>query len=292
LFAIAELKDSSIRSTCKERIEAVEHWLRRLIDDQLAKAYGDYFTFTDPDGNRLLRKALVEKIEARCGLEPARYPRKVDAILLEDSIDIICKEQLFGIHFKDALAGAFPDGRVEARTFMARLLAPRNSLAHANPISIRQAEQVICYSNDIIDSLKKFYTAQGMNEDFNVPLILRVSDSFGNSSSRNQLSRGNGGILMNYRDRKECFLRPGDVLAIEVEVDPSFEPSEYTIKWSSAKGMSPIPDGLKAVIPITNRQVGEEIDVQCRVISNRDWHRMNGIDDLLIVWFKVLPPLS
>lgn len=294
MIDMSDQKDSDIRSTCKERIEALEHWLRRLIDDLLTKAHGDFFNHVDASGNRLIRKRLVDQIDGRRIAEPGRYPRKIDAVLLEDAIDIICNEQMFKSHFGRPLSLAFPDGHVEARTFMVRLLSPRNHLSHANAISIRQAEQVICYSNDIIESIKQFYSDQGMQQDFNVPLILKVTDSFGNTYTRSQFSPGHdGGITMQFVERKEFFLRPGDTLSIEIEVDPTFDPTDYQITWSSAKGVDPLPNGSKVVVPITNRQVGQMFDLQCRVTTNRDWHRMNmGADDFLFLTYKVLPPLA
>ena len=289
---ISTLRDSDIRSVCKERIESLEYWLRRLIDDLLTQAYGDFFNHLDGAGNLLIRKKLREQVEGRQSNEPNRYPRRIDAILLEDAIDIICKEQLFAKHFRLPLAGAFPEGHVEARTFMTRLVAPRNNLAHANAISTRQAEQVICYTGDIIESLKTYYMDQGKDQDFNVPLILKVTDSFGNVYSRTQLmASGDGGSLLDLRSKREYYLRPGDTFRVEVEVDPSFSLSEYVVRWQSSKVVNPIPDGHIAVIPITNHQVGEMFDLHCHVISNRDWHRLSGCDDRLLFFFRVLPPL-
>jgi len=175
------MKDSEVRSQCKEKLESLEHWLRRLIDDTLTPVYGDYFSFTDQVGNRLIKNSLVQQVAARRVHEPARYPRNIDAVLLDDAVDIVCKPDLFQKHFRQALSKAFPDGREEARTFLGRLLAPRNNLAHANAISARQAEQIICYSNDVIDSLKDYYRTLGMHEIYNVPTILKVTDSFGHA---------------------------------------------------------------------------------------------------------------
>jgi hypothetical protein len=176
-----------------------------------------------------------------------------------------------------------------------RLLEPRNHLAHANSISARQAEQVICYVNDTIESLKKYYRGLGMQKEYNVPLILRVTDSFGQVFTRSQFSNvHDGGIFMSFMTRPELFLRPGDTLTVEVEIDPSFDPSTYQLAWRSAKQLTtPIPPGPKAVISITNKQVGQQFDVQCQLTSNKDWHRMHmGADDFLFLAYKVLPPLE
>ena len=92
-------------------------------------------------------------------MEPERFSRIIDAAILDDCINIICNPNLFRRHFREAFKTAFPvgDSRDETRIFLKRLIKPRNLLYHANPISVRQAEQVICYSHDIIESLKKYY---------------------------------------------------------------------------------------------------------------------------------------
>ncbi len=289
------LRDAEMRSICKDKIESLEHWLRRLIDDTLTQPYGDYFSYTDSKGNRLIRGSLSQQVENRRLGEPNRYPRKIDAVLLEDAVDIICKPELFQQHFRKSLIDAFPDGREEARTFLNRLLAPRNNLAHANAISVRQAEQIICYCNDVIESLKKYYSELGMQQEYNVPLILKVTDSFGNVFTRSQFDRcHDGGIMLSFFDKPNMFLRSGDILTLELEIDPSFDPSSYILTWGSAKSFStPIPDGSKAVIAITNKQVSQQFDIQCRLTTNKEWHRMhNGADDFLMLYYKVLPPLE
>ena len=43
---IGRMNDAEIRSICKEKIESLEHWLRRLIEDTLTPVYGDYFNFS------------------------------------------------------------------------------------------------------------------------------------------------------------------------------------------------------------------------------------------------------
>jgi len=291
MLNILSLNDSDIRSICKDRIESLEYWLRRLIDDVLTKSYGDFFEYKDVKGNRLIRKSIVEAVESRQAADPKRYPRKIDAVLLDDAIDILCKEHLFHNHFKAPLYEAFPDGRAEARTFMSRLVAPRNSLAHANAISSRQAEQVMCYSNDIIESLKKYYQAEGKNQEFNVPLILKVTDSFGNVYMRSQQSRfWDEDIGKDLRDQKEFNLRPGDILWLEVEIDPSFDPVGYKVEWYF-DGCESKCHSCKVVIPISIRQVGEIFEVGCNVVSGKEWHRLGHADDHLCFFYKVLPPI-
>ncbi len=291
---IAALSDSETRRACREKIEALEHWLRRMIDDAFAEKYGDYFSHADESGNRIIKSAIAQDAIARRQREPQRYPRPIDAILLDDAIDIVCNPKLFKDHFRDPLYQAFPDGREEARTFLKRISAPRNNLAHANAISLRQAEQIICYANDVIDSLKAHYRSIGMQNNYDAPLILKLTDSFGNSFSRSQFSTvHDGGIIKLFQDDRSLDLRPGDVLTLEVEVDPSYDPATYSLRWSSTKPWSNQPQtACKVVIPITNLQVGQQFDVMCSVTSSRDWHRMAmGVDDFLMLYYRVLPPV-
>lgn len=294
-IALQKVTDVELRSICKERIEALEHWLRRLIDDLLAPTYEDYFVYVDAKGNRLIRGSLSQQVERRRANEPTRYPRKIDAVLLEDAVDIICKPELFRLHFGKPLSEAFPQGREEARTFLSRILVPRNNLAHANAISIRQAEQVICYANDIIESIKNHYRECGMQQEFNVPLILRVTDSFGQVFMRSQFRPcHDGGIMKTFLDQPQYFLRPGDTLVLELEVDSSFDADTYALTWASAKGLgSSPPTGSRVVLPIVNKHVGQQFDIQCRLTTKNEWHRMHmGADDFLMLYYKVLPPVG
>ncbi|WP_214510540.1 hypothetical protein [Pseudomonas brassicacearum] len=274
---LSSLPDSEIRSICKQKIESLEHWLRRLIDDTLRPIYGDYFTHEDAAGNRLVKSALAKQVAERQQREPSRYPRKIDAVLIDDAIEILCKPDLYKNHFRDPLLLAFPDGREEAKTFLNRIQAPRNNLAHANSISARAAEQIICYSNDVIESLREHYKSLNMQQEYDVPLILRVTDSFGQTFTREQIRQTHqGGISLPYTGTAAHSLRPGDILTLEIEVDPAYESGSYTIAWSSTKQLNGVLDKPKLVLTICEPHVGEKFDVQCRIKSNRGWHRMGN----------------
>lgn len=286
------LTEDQIRNLCKEKIESLEHWLRRLIDEKLSASHGDYFSYIDGAGNRLIKKRIVGALEEQLRQDPTRYSRKIDAVLLSDAIDIICSSQLYSI-FAPGLRFAFPEGRDEARTFMYRLLDPRNRLYHSNPISLHQAEQVVCYSTEIIESLKQHYGAIGMQSEYNVPTILKFSDSFGNRCFRNQMSPGaTGGVIMNLSKQPTSVLWRGDVLTVEIEVDPAFDPTDYTISWTClVNPVESISNGPKATINITTKHVDEHMMIQCKISSYNEWHRMGvGGDDSLSVFYKVRPP--
>ncbi len=53
-----KLEDSEIRNICKEKLESLEHWLRRLIDKILTESYGDFFSHVDDKGDRLIKKKI------------------------------------------------------------------------------------------------------------------------------------------------------------------------------------------------------------------------------------------
>jgi len=290
-----ELSDSEIRSICKNKLESLEYWLRRLIDKKLSDNYGDYFSHEDAKGKRLINKNIVKSLTERIAKEPSRYPRKIDAVLLNDAINIICNPQLFNSHFKEPLSLAFPSSEV-TRLFMERLIAPRNCLAHANPISLRQAEQVICYTGDIIESIKQYYIKHNMDTEYNVPLILKATDSFGNSFHNNQCGTfGGGGILKDLSNDPLFYLRPRDTITLEVEIDPSYSRASYEICWYLSGMSIPIPNSNKPKIQIkiTEKEVSTQLAITCNVTTtNKDWHRLpSGKDDFLVFIYKVLPPI-
>lgn len=289
------LTQDELRSYCKSAIEALEYWLRRLIDQRLSATHGENFlNALDEHGDNLIKKETRESIVARYQGATDRYSRQIDAALLDDTIGIICKQRLFEQYFREPLQAAFPDGHHEARTFLRRLVEPRNRLYHANTISVRQAEQVICYSNDVINSIKLFYLNNSMSQDYNVPTIIKVEDSFGHSVHDGGIKRNNTGAgLIDFRDDSRSDLRPGDTLSIEVEIDPSFDQSEYDVSWIVG-GVIPTHAPLrsnKIIIDIDQSHVTNSFDIFCNVKSKLDWHRFGDYDDSVVFIYRVLPPV-
>ncbi|MBA3036044.1 MAG: hypothetical protein FP814_06075 [Desulfobacterium sp.] len=143
LYTISE---AQIRDGCKRAIEGLELWLRRLIDTKLTEAYGqDYLDAQKADGNRVINSSLHRALSERRSQEPARFVRPIDAAFLADQIKIICNPTLYRDLFADALSDIFPQGNDSARTFLSRLVTPRNALSHANPVSVHDAYRVLCY---------------------------------------------------------------------------------------------------------------------------------------------------
>ena len=289
---IEDIQNTELRSRCKQKIESLELWLRRLIDQVLSTKYGNYFEFRNENGDRLISNRIISPLQDRVKSDPKRYPRNIDAVLLDDAISIICNPTLYS-EFKPALSEAFPEGYAEARTFLRRLLPPRNKLAHANPITLHEAERIYCYCRDVTNSISNYYTAENVNQEYNVPLIIRFTDSFGNSVHRDQMQvTPLGGIMRSYSGEAEFDLRPGDTLTIEVEMDPSYDEAEYCLSWKVLKGSSQVlSNNNRLVLEIDVSHVGQQLSILCEVKTNKAWHKLNnGSDDQLFITYRVLPP--
>lgn len=122
----------------------------------------------------------------------------------------------------------------------------------------------------------------------NVPMIVHYSDNQGNESNLEEVPKDLNQRIINCRQGDHGDLHPGDTLIAKIEVDPSFEPSDYTVSWF-VFGF-PRQVGNVAKFQIENKHVNEQMEIGFEVISKRDWHRQNGLDDSLRLLFRVLPP--
>jgi len=289
---LSKLTEPDLREACRARLEMLELWLRRLIHEQFEQTYSsDILNAKNAAGDFVVAKQIRANIEKILSDQPGRYNRPVDAAHLDDLITIICKPDTYRICFTTALAGAFPLGNEEARNVLNRLLAPRNNLSHANPISIRQAEQVICYSNDVVYALRDFYAMRGKADIYNAPIILRMWDSFGHMEHA-QVTDANLLHQFDYSNDSASHLRPGDTLTIEIEVDPSFSEDGFTVTWTENVVVDHRGERkVKFVLPVENRHVQREMPINIKIISHRDWHRHQVRDDCWKVIYRVLPPV-
>ncbi|MCP9755143.1 hypothetical protein EGI26_08260 [Lacihabitans sp. CCS-44] len=278
------LTEDERRIICKQALESLEFWLRRLIHDTLSTDFGDDYLSATLNGRNIINNNIRGKIQERKNKEPERFPRLIDASLLEHQIDIICNPDLYNSFFKEPFKLAFPNGREVTKTFLERLVYPRNCLYHANPISVRMSEQVVCYTNDVIDSLKSYYRMIQKEQEFNVPKIIKAIDSFGNVFHFNT-SQDNGIFL---HEKPEFYLYPGDTLTIEIEVDPTFDESEYSVSWY---GPNMSCQNKKMVLRIDESFVSIGYQIECHLISNKTWHKYSTFDDKFYIIYKILPPL-
>jgi len=285
---LTAMLDDEARQLCRTKIESLEHWLRRLVHETLVQAHGpDYATKLDGSGTPILGKKRTTVALQRMADEPGRYPRLVDAVLLSDLTDLVYS---FWSLFQPALGSAFPQGPEVARTFLRRIEAPRNGLSHANAVSIRAMEQVLCYSNDVIESLKDYYRLQGSEAEYDVPLILALRDFRGRVWSRSELEHPliSTNLYLDLSADSTYYLRPGDELALEVEIDPAFDTVPYRTEWGYGQ-ISGIAD-RRLVAVISEQHIGQRFSVVCNVVTDRRWHRLqNQTDDQFVMVFKVLP---
>ena len=188
------LSEASLRTGCKEAIEALELWLRRMIEIALRPAFGEDYLNAQPNGQYIFKQELRSRLEGRNREAPEKYARPIDAALLEDEIYIVCHQPVYGEHFRPFFEFSYPhSSRDQVRSFLERLVDPRNSLMHSNPISVRQAEQVICYSYDVIESIKAHLEELNMGREYNAPRIIKLSDSNGAAFHDAQIRRNNTG---------------------------------------------------------------------------------------------------
>jgi hypothetical protein len=282
-----KIPSEELRSACRQKLETCELWLRRLIHEEFSRRFGaSYFSQGMQNGNAIFRKEIREHAASRMSENPGRYRREIDTLLMDYIVDTLCKHDLYTSCFSTPLRYAFPDGCQEARTFLSRLIPVRNALSHANPISVHDAERVICYCDDVIESLKQYYRDQNMAQEYNAPVFSRFVDSLGHSeipAKSHQWLDFTGGPS----------LRPGDGIRLEVEVDSSFGPDEYTVDWAVCN----IADnergtGTQILLEILPKHVGERLDIQITLNSTKAWHRHGSFDARLTITYKVLPPIE
>ncbi|MCA2716756.1 MAG: hypothetical protein IM485_02970 [Microcystis sp. M169S2] len=262
--------------------DSAERWLRQLVDISLKPVMGVNYITDGPWKNDIKRKVLV-KLET----EPGQFKRQIDATTFDQLIDIVLHPEHWA-KFKDALSAAYPNGREEARTFLTRLQVIRNHVAHLRPCSTRQMEQALCYANDLADSIKAHYQAIGMSREFNVPTFVSYVDSLGNTGyfEQNEYHYRAEDLTTSMHRR----LYPGDVLTAELEIDPSFDPSTYTVTWYIKTHPGDRGVGRKASITVTEAHIGLRMEVQFKLKTTNSWHRSSsGDDDVVDLYYRVLP---
>lgn len=282
-----KMDEASRKQKARSHLDAAEAWLRRLTELKLAAALGSTYLKPDPEGSATIGSRLRRNAWTRFHAEPQRFPRLIDATDFDDLIKIILLDAHYKPHFQAALDDAYAESRDLARAFLKRLVSLRNKLAHGGTCSERDLEQAVCYSNDLIDSIKGHLRSIGMTQQFNVPRFQRVVDNRGNDFHLTPGPNASGQFI-NVIERGNGELQVGDTLEIEAEVDPSFE--EFTVRWMTFNGDK---GNFPLRLFITPKHVGLTMDVRLEVISREPWHRLhNGIDDMVDLRYRVLPPVT
>lgn len=295
--------EDDLRAVCRKEIETLEHWTRRLIHETLTAQYGDdYFSYKNND-EPLIKGEIISRVNKMREDNPGRFPRPIDAFFLGDIIYVLCKKPLYDSYFKAALSEAYPYSNEEARFFLEKIEAIRNKLSHANAISVREAEQAICYCHDVIESLKTYYRQTGKEKDYNVPMFIRATDNLGNVF----LPRKEGYPLELCVDLSKPIpakkygvkLRAGETYGISIVVDPAFDSSSYSLEWTVDSGLmgknytKKWKDVTQIDFPVVNKTVGSSFEITCRLITKKDWHKYNWYDDCFnLNIYTILPPIE
>lgn len=284
-----EYTQDELRSYCKQNIETLEIWARRLIHEKMTEEYGnDYINHIQDNGEHLIKRELRDHISKMITNEPNRYKKPIDTIFIDQIIYFLCNPKWYNKLFKKALDYIYPQGRDEAREFLKRLIPIRNPLSHSNPISMHQVEQAICYSHDFIEGLKQYYKERGEEQVWNVPKIIKIKDSMGN-------------IFENFEEKDSLgvqFKIPqnfniGDIYTVEIEIDSSFREDEYSIEWKLSKhNTSEFNNSTKFTIQFSVKDVSQMIIITCLVKSKKDWHKYTYHDSKLMLLLTVLPPIE
>lgn len=274
-------------SIARRHTDAAEAWLRRIIDQKLGETFGQGYFDASPPINGGIRGQVERRIEA----EPGRFPRKIDATTFDEAIDIVSNPYLYREYFDRVFREMYPIGREQLRCYLKRLSGIRNHTAHGRGCSSRQVEQAVCYANDLIDAIKEYFRTVNMEKRYNVPSFVRFCDNLGNEHNMDGIATNADSRYINWRAAGNGDLHPGDVLIAEVEVDPSFDPSEYSVSWR-VFGDWPTRDalGMVARVEIQNKHVGEQFELVFQVVTSRDWHRFLNSDERLGLLYRVLPP--
>ena len=292
---LIDLTEIELRDLSRHHIDTFENWARRLIDEVLKQNYGsDYFDVMIREDQPLVRMEIKKRVNQRMQDNPGRFPRKIDAILMEDIEYFLCREDLYNAHFKDILE-PFYSGIAEVRKVLGRLIPIRNKLSHGNTISIHEAEQCLCYIGDFIAVFKQYYAALGRERDYNVPVFLRLKDSLGNDIVRED-PRYTWELHFYGTTAPKIQLRSGDRYKLWVEVDSSFDSSFYEIEWIVKQDYRTlIEKGTGNVIDFTlsNKNVSYAPEIHIELTTKRDWHRFHTVDDSIkLNYERVLPPIE
>ena len=283
-----EYTQEELRAYCRSCIESLEIWARQLIHEKMCVCYGEnYINMVQSNGEPLVSVKIRKHVQSMIDKEPNRFKRPVDTLYIDHIIYFLCNQKWYKKLYKEALDFAYPQGHDEAREFLSRLVPIRNSLSHSNPISIRQAEQAICYSHDFIDGLKLYYKNRGEEQVWNVPRIIKITDSLGNVFDNPNDWRYGGS---NFSVPQP--LRPGEGYSLQVVVDPAFAENEYTIIWKvNGKELPEYQNSDSYNKMFVVEDVCASFSLKCIIISKKEWHKYRTHDGEVSISLTVLPPV-
>ena len=280
--------EEQLRAICKTSIESLEMWARRLIHDEMTRKFGDRFAYVQTnDGNFLVKKEIRQHITFMRSKEPSRFQRDVDTLFFEHIIYFLCNQRFYKELFHNALLRIYPQGIEEARLYLERLIPIRNALSHANTISIHQAERAVCYSHDFVEGIKEYYRERGLEKVWNVPRIVKVTDSLGNVFiNEKDIGSASCDAIFTIPQKLYC----GDTYSVEIEIDASFNPNDYQIKWvTRGEEIKQYENKMNFSISFSESDICVARQIECMTIQNKTWHKYRDADSVVSLLFTVLP---
>ncbi|MBK5512534.1 hypothetical protein [Pseudomonas sp. TH15] len=285
-MALHLIKSDEIHLSCRQRIEACELWLRRIIHDKfLAEFGGDYINLGEINGQLIFSNNTRQRVQNYLSANPGQYSRPIDTLLFDDLGSTLGKNDVYKKFFKEVMEEDFQMGAQQIRDVVKTLVQIRNALSHANggTLSLHDAERALCYCSDIIAPIKSFYSKMSIQDKFPAPVFTRFSDSLGTVWHPNPPS--------DHRFITHT-LYLGDEIRFEVEVDSTFPPDEYKVTWmvcNISHSLAEKGEGTSFNLKMASHHVGTHFALQVMLKSNKDWHRMQNMDAYLTMNYEVLP---
>lgn len=293
------LDEIELRDSCRHQIDSFEQWSRRLIDEKLKEGYDDnYLNAEVLPGQPLIKSKIKDKIAGRMHDNPERYPRWIDAIVMEDIEYFFCRDDLYKEYY-NIIFEPFFSGKEEVRSVLKRLTAIRNKLSHGNTISMHEAEQSICYTNDFIECYKRYYDKEGKSREYNVPVFMRIKDSLGNDLIREHMNWYPWEEYWehkSYHGKPKVILRSGESYKIWCEVDGSFPEDTYDVTWKFKCGKK-VLEGQGCIVEVSfdDKDVSYTFKIFFYLKTHNTWHRraqMDNDDEIELSFSDILPPID
>ena len=102
--------EEELRSFCRQSIESLEMWARRLIHEKLIEKYGaSYVNHKTSEENYLIKREVRDHIQSMLQNNRGRFHRDVDTLFFEHIIYFLCNQiQIWHIIYKNANLEGLP----------------------------------------------------------------------------------------------------------------------------------------------------------------------------------------
>ena len=165
-MSIHNITRVELRDDTRRAIENLEVWLRRWIDTEMTAKFGNGYLDHTVNGNRIVKKDIVEGLRDRMEKDPERYPRAIDAIHLDDAITITCHPECYSL-FKPGYEEVFPLCSAQAiKAQLDQIVPTRHKLSHANEISLPDGLLAVSTSTRIVEAIKKQFEMKNRGQEF------------------------------------------------------------------------------------------------------------------------------